>query len=120
MTEEAEEPLRVVLCSTPQQHAETVGKALVDQRLAACVSILPMVTSIYRWQENVCCDSESILVIKTRASLVGAVTATIRGLHPYEVPEIIALPIVSGEGNPDYARWVLGETRSAPASAAEG
>ncbi len=106
------EPLRVVLCNTPPDASERIARALVEGKLAACVNVLPNVVSIYTWKGEVCRDGESTLLIKTRASLVPAVTAKIRELHPYEVPEVIALSIHEGEGNPDYLAWVLAETKA--------
>jgi periplasmic divalent cation tolerance protein len=104
------EPLCVVLCNAPPERAEAIARTLVEQRLAACVNVIPGVTSIYTWKGKVEREGESTLLIKTRAARVEALTQAIRAVHPYEVPEIIALPILPGMGEPAYARWVAQET----------
>jgi periplasmic divalent cation tolerance protein len=109
---EAEPALRVVLCNAPPDRAEAIARAVLDARLAACVNIVPGVVSLYWWQGAVSRDAESTLLIKTRADLVPALTDAIRAAHPYEVPEVIALPIVPDEGNAAYRAWVVAETRS--------
>ena len=76
------------------------------------VDVVPGVTSVYRWEGAIHEDRESTLLIKTRASLLDELTAAIREVHPYAVPEVIALPIETGVGNPAYLAWVRDETRS--------
>lgn len=107
-----ESALRLVLCSAPPEKAEAVARAVLEKRLAACVNIVPGVMSLYWWQGSLCRDAESMLLIKTRGDLVEALTEAIRSAHPYEVPEVIALPIQEGEGNAAYASWVRSETRT--------
>lgn len=114
-----EPPLCVVLCNTPPDRAEAVAKAVLDAKLAACVNILPGVISLYWWQGAVARDAESTLLIKTRVDLVGALTAAIRAAHPYEVPEVIALPILPGLGNAAYHAWVRAETAAPPGANGE-
>jgi periplasmic divalent cation tolerance protein len=104
--------LRAVLCNAPPDRAEEVARAVLERRLAACVNIIPGVTSLYWWQGAICRDGESTLVIKTRADLVTALTEAIREVHPYEVPEVIALPLAPDEGNDAYLRWLVDETTS--------
>jgi periplasmic divalent cation tolerance protein len=100
-----ESAYQLVLCTCPDQEtAGRIAERLVGDRLAACVSLVPGLTSIYRWQGEVQRDAEVLLLIKTAAARLPALTATLRGLHPYEVPEIVALPIVGGL--PDYLNWV--------------
>jgi periplasmic divalent cation tolerance protein len=77
----------------------------VEERLAACVNIVPAVRSIYSWQGKIEDDSEALLLIKTRAELMENLTQRIRSLHPYTVPEVIGVAL-TGEGNPDYLRWL--------------
>jgi periplasmic divalent cation tolerance protein len=103
--------LCVVLCNAPPEKAEAIARAALEARLCACVNILPQVTSLYRWDGAIAKDAESTLLMKTRAELVPALTEAIRAVHPYEVPEVIALPIVPGVGNPAYLSWVVAETR---------
>ena len=96
---------RLVLCTCPDQEtALAIGGHLVQERLAACVSLVPGLTSIYRWQEAIEQAAEVLLLIKTTAARFDALSESLRRLHPYEVPEIIALPITTG--SPDYLTWV--------------
>lgn len=102
--------MRVVLCTCPSEAAKELAHALVEERLVACVNIVPGVTSIYRWEGKVCEDGETLLIMKTQASLIEALTSRILALHPYDVPEVIALPLADGEGNPAYLRWLMEQT----------
>jgi len=90
--------------------AEQAGRALVERRLAACVNILPGMISHYRWQGAVERAEEAVMIIKTRASLASDVEATVRKLHPYDVPAILVLPLESVERN--YLGWLLAETEA--------
>lgn len=84
-------------CNCPEQEvAATIADALITSKLAACVNILPAVASIYHWQGNVEQDTEFQLQIKTTMELYSLVEDKLLELHPYDVPEIIALPIISG------------------------
>ena len=95
----------LVLCTCPEREtALRLARALVEERLAACVSLVPGVTSVYRWEGAIQEDAEVQLLIKTRADRVRSLIARIGQLHPYEVPEIIAIPIT--EGSAAYLRWV--------------
>ncbi|GAA5164065.1 divalent-cation tolerance protein CutA [Viridibacterium curvum] len=99
----------LVVCNTPDADtARKIASALVERRLAACVNILAPCQSVYRWQGEVEDSSEVPLLIKTTTARYGALEAAICALHPYEVPEIIALPV--SHGLPDYMSWVLAET----------
>jgi periplasmic divalent cation tolerance protein len=94
-----------------EAEAEKIARALVEEQLAACVNILNPIRSIYRWQGQVADDREWLLLIKTRAERFAAVESRVKALHSYQVPEVIALPIVAGaEG---YLRW-LRESVSEP------
>ena len=100
-----------VLCSAPSAEvAEAIARGLVEARLAACVQIVPGLVSIYRWKGAVERDAEVLLVAKTRRDLFPALEARVRALHPYEVPEIVALPIV--DGSAPYLAWLSAETVS--------
>jgi len=84
----------VVLVTCPNRQAgETIGRTLVEERLAACANVIPGVTSIYRWQGKVCRDREVLLLIKTRRSRFAALTRRVQDLHAYAVPEIVALSL---------------------------
>lgn len=93
----------LVTCGRPADAAR-IARALVDERLAACVNIVPGVRSVYRWKGKRCEDRELLLVIKSRAGRTAAITRRVKALHPYEVPEIIQLPIEGGQR--DYLRWI--------------
>lgn len=100
--------LVVFITTSSYDEARKIASALVDQRKAACVNIVPKVNSLFRWKGEIEEAEESLLVVKTRAELFPDVVSTVKSIHSYEVPEIIALPIV--EGNPDYLTWLKEET----------
>lgn len=100
--------MRVVLCTAPVDRAEAIARALVEEQLAACVNIVPQVTSIYRWKGSVERESEALLVIKTPAERFAALDARMRELHPYDVYELLALPVE--EGHRPYLDWLRAET----------
>ncbi len=96
--------MRVIYCTTPLDMADAVADTLVESRVAACVSIVPRIRSVYRWQGKVEREDEALLMIKTTEEHTEAVIDRIRRVHPYEVPEAIALPIVAGL--PEYLDWL--------------
>ena len=98
------------------EEARRIGKALVEERLAACASIVPGLESIYHWQGAIVEDREILLMVKTRTELVDAAIAKVKELHSYTCPCIVALPILTG--NPAYLEW-LGQETSARAATAE-
>ncbi len=103
----------VVLITAPAGAAEAeLARTLVDERLVACVNLIPGVRSLYRWQGEVQDDAESLLLCKTTPDRYAALEARVRELHPYEVPEIIALPLVHGSA--PYLAWLAEQTRVAP------
>ena len=89
--------------------AEQFAHTLVEERLAACVNVLPPMRSIYRWNGAVERADERQLLIKTTAAQVAALRARMQSLHPYDVPEFVVLPII--EGSPDYLSWLQASTR---------
>ena len=100
----------VVLCTCPDETvADRIATALVDERLAACVNRLPGVISTYRWKSEVCRDSEWLLLIKTTIERFAALSERIVALHPYELPEVVAVDIA--RGLPPYLQWIAAETR---------
>ncbi len=94
--------------------AEEAGRALVEQRLAACVNIIPGMISHYRWQEAVERAEEVVMLIKTRASLAQAVSTEVKVRHSYDTPAIVVLPIDSMDET--YLAWVMAETAPKPAA----
>lgn len=102
------EPLLVITNCPDEECANAIALALVEAKLAACVNILPRVQSIYRWQGVVESAAEVPLLIKSTAANFPALEAAIKQRHPYELPEIIALPIT--QGLPAYLNWLAAET----------
>ncbi|MBV8656212.1 MAG: divalent-cation tolerance protein CutA [Burkholderiales bacterium] len=99
----------LVLCNVPDKAtAETLAEALVTSKLAACVNILPPATSIYRWQGKIEQAEEIPLLIKTTAARYADLEAAIDAIHPYEVPEVIAVPFAAAL--PAYLGWLSAET----------
>jgi periplasmic divalent cation tolerance protein len=90
-------------CDSEEQ-AAVLARTLVEQHLAACVNILPRVRSVYRWKDKIEDSAEVLLVIKSRRDLFPALRSSIEKLHTYEVPELIALPVV--EGSEPYLAWL--------------
>lgn len=90
-----------------REAAQNLARVLIEERVAACVNILAAGTSIYRWRGKVEQASEIPLLIKTTAARYDALEAVIRRTHPYELPEIVAVPLA--QGLPDYLLWVAGE-----------
>jgi periplasmic divalent cation tolerance protein len=100
----------LMLCTTGSDaQADAIARALVEERLAACVNIVGSVCSVYRWKGSVTRDEEKLLLIKTAADRVERVRERIRELHTYEVPEILALPL--GQSDPDYLGWLESSLR---------
>jgi periplasmic divalent cation tolerance protein len=99
------EAVQVLLITAPDAGVGvSLARALVEEGLAACVNVVPGVRSIYRWEGAVQDDSEVLLIAKTREALLPALTARVEALHPYDVPEVIALPIAGG--SPAYLAWL--------------
>jgi periplasmic divalent cation tolerance protein len=100
----------IVLTNCPDAEvADRIARTLVEQKLAACVNRMPAVDSVYRWQGAVERAVEVPLLIKSTRERLPEVQEAIRALHPYEVPEILAIPVVAGL--PAYLRWVVDETQ---------
>ena len=100
----------VVLITTPSlKEARTIGRKLVEEKLAACVNIIPQIASLFHWQGKICRERESLMVIKTQRSCFDRLVKRVKSLHSYSVPEIIALPII--RGSKDYLRWIRTATR---------
>lgn len=94
------------------EEARRIGRALVSDRLAACVNIVDGMTSVYRWQGRIEEGQETILIAKTRRSLVAALTERVRGLHSYDCPCVVGVPIEGG--NTEFLDWIEAETAPPP------
>jgi len=106
---EDEQNVVIFITTGTDQEAHDIANLLLKERKAACVNILPRMSSLFWWQEKLDSAEESLLIVKTRASLLGEIVRLVREIHSYEVPEIIALPIIGG--NPDYLEWIGKEVK---------
>lgn len=109
MSLEEYDPVRIILTTAGKDKGHEIARYLVEKKLAACVNISD-VTSYYRWKGEFCCDQEVILVIKTTLSRVNDAVKELKAIHPYELPEIIVLPVKGGYQ--PYLAWVREETMS--------
>ena len=105
---------KIVILSTcaTREEAEKLARALLDRRLAACVNVIPGVRSYYRWKGAIESADECLLVVKSSRELCGPIGALLEKEHSYEVPELLALPVVEGAAN--YLNWLLANLRGAP------
>jgi periplasmic divalent cation tolerance protein len=100
----------VVLVTTPTpERAAEIARAAVGERLAACGNVVPGLRSVYRWEGKVQDDAEALLVLKTTRARFEALRERVLALHPYDVPEVIALPVEAGSA--PYLAWIAAETR---------
>lgn len=103
-------PSIVVYVSVPNREAgKKLANSIVKEKLAACVNIVPGIESVYQWQGEIQSDAEELLIIKTRQSLLEALTEHVKANHEYEVPEVISLPITGG--SIPYLKWLKDSTR---------
>jgi periplasmic divalent cation tolerance protein len=93
----------MVTCGNSAE-AEAIANCLLEEKLVACVNIAGRIRSLYHWQGAIARESESLLLMKTRAERFDALSRRVKELHSYEVPEVIAMPIMVG--NPDYLAWI--------------
>ena len=101
--------LFVYITAANVEEARRIGKTLIEERLAACVNILPQLESWYRWEGKVDNSQESLLIAKTRADLRDSVQRRVLELHSYSCPCVVFLPVAGG--NPAYLEWIARETR---------
>jgi len=94
----------IFITSGSEEEAKKLARVLVEEKLAACVNILSGVESLYWWKGKIESSKEWMLVVKTQGKMVNRVVKRVKEIHSYEVPEVIALPIV--EGNKDYLQWI--------------
>ncbi len=97
----------VVLITAPRGKGEEIAEFIVSRRLAACVNVVGGIKSFYWWQGEMQRDEEDLLIVKTTREALARLVSEVKKVHPYTVPEIIALDVV--EGNPDYLKWVEDE-----------
>ncbi len=100
--------LEIHITAPDRARAETIARALVDERLAACVNIVGPVRSIYRWEGRIQEDDEVLCLVKTRPELFAALCERVRELHPYQVPEILAFEVA--DGSAAYLDWLTAAT----------
>ena len=108
MSSDDQEPVLVLTTTASGDEARTIGRALVGERLAACVNLLPEMTSIYRWQGDVLEDREHQLLIKTTRGQIEALRSRVHELHSYELPEFLILSVATG--SPGYLHWLKEST----------
>lgn len=110
MKPEHESDALLVLCTCPDEDtAERLAHSLVEDRLAACVNLIPGLVSVYQWQGRIERSREVQLLAKTSSARFQALAARLREMHPFELPEIVAVPITAGE--PEYLEWLRRSTR---------
>jgi periplasmic divalent cation tolerance protein len=94
----------ILITAGSEEEAHKIAKLVVNQKKAACVNIVPRVNSLFRWKGKIDSARESLLLVKTRASLLSEIVSLVKEVHSYEVPEIIALPIIGG--SEEYLKWL--------------
>lgn len=98
----------VLITAVSREEADRIARRLVEDRLAACVTIVPQVRSIFMWEQKLSQEDEVLLLVKSRRAQFAQLAEAVKRLHSYSVPEIIALPVVMGSA--DYLRWVSEST----------
>lgn len=104
-------PMVAFVTAATSDEATRIARALVEERLAACVNIVAPIASVYRWEGQVQQDSEVLLIIKTTDARLPALIRRVKALHSYQVPEVIAVPIA--DGSADYLAWLADVVRQA-------
>ena len=97
----------ILVTASQKSEAEQIGQALVEEKLAACCNIVENISSIFHWKGKICREQECLLLIKSTRGNIDDIITRVKKLHSYEVPEIIALPIIAGSD--DYLEWVKNE-----------
>lgn len=105
-----EEVIVALVTAGSEEEGGRIARKLVEEKLAACVNILPAIRSIYRWEGEIQDEPEILLVIKTRRTLFDRLAARVRELHSYDTPEVIAFSVVAGEAS--YLDWLLRQTQA--------
>jgi len=106
-----QEPSEIIIFITAadEQEAKAIAKLLLESKIIACANIVPKVDSMFWWQGKLESEAECMLILKTKLSLLDEVVDMVKAAHSYDVPEIIALPIIGG--NPDYLNWIQDVTK---------
>jgi len=99
----------ILITASNEEEAHKIADGLLTQRKVACVNIVPRVSSVFWWQDKLDSEQESLLIVKTKASLLNEIVTLVKEIHSYDVPEVIALPIVGG--NQDYLKWIGEEVK---------
>ena len=97
-------PVIVLIATATKDEAESIGKQLVEKKLAACTNIIPNIRSLFIWDKQFCEEDEVLLIVKSIHGKVGEIVTIVKELHSYDVPEIIAIPII--DGSKDYLDWL--------------
>lgn len=105
-----EDKILVMITTGSEEQAEKIARTLLEERLIACANLIGGIRSLYRWKGQVCDDREILLLCKTERQLFSRLSKKVKSIHSYEVPEIIALPLV--EGWQPYLQWIAQETAS--------
>ncbi len=101
------EHVRIGYITVPREKARELATEIIEERLAACINIIPQIDSVYWWDGKINCDEESLLMVKTLEAKVEALIAFVKEIHPYDIPEIVFLKLT--EGLPDYLNYVIEE-----------
>lgn len=109
---ENRENVVIFITTGTDEEAHKVAEALLKNRDAACVNIVPRISSLFWWQDKLDSAQESLLIVKSKASLLSEIVRLVKEVHSYDVPEVIALPIIGG--NPDYLEWISQEVKQGP------
>jgi len=100
----------IVLITAPSKdEAARIGTALVNEHIAACVNILPQIRSLFFWEGKSQDESETLIIVKSRLSLLDRIIARVKELHSYTMPEVIAIPVIGG--SPEYLQWLKDSTQ---------
>jgi periplasmic divalent cation tolerance protein len=103
-----DKPVLIYATFPSPEAAESVGRELIERRLAACVNVIAGMTSLYRWEGRIARDSEAVMIIKTRSSAAEAVLGAVKARHSYTNPALLVVPVEGGSA--DYIDWLLRET----------
>lgn len=100
--------IRVVFITVPVDEAKKMARGIVENRLAACVNMVPKIESFFWWEDQLQQENESLLIVKTTELVLDKLVEFVKQEHPYDIPEIITMPVA--EGLPDYINWVIEES----------